>query len=52
MMIGPITTENPMVRMAVVIAVFLLIGCFGFALGYLARGDVNPAPITIEKCSQ
>ncbi len=47
-----INADDPAVRMAVVIAVFLLIGCFGFALGYLARGDANPAPIVIEKCSQ
>ena len=47
-----INTDDPMVRMVIVIAVFLLVGCFGFALGYLARGNADPAPITIEKCSQ
>lgn len=37
---------------ATIIGMFVLAGLFGFAFGYLVRGDATPAPIIIEKCSR
>lgn len=44
--------SNPSVRVAIIAGILLLVGTFGFAFGYLVRGDATPAPIIIEKCSR